>query len=425
MNSEDRNKTLYYFTLNYPFGNSPLWKKNELEVLSRYFRRIVVIPLTYGEDDKARNLVEGVEYESPIIDANHSGAERSVVEKIGIMAKLLRSQVWRHFIREFLSPNVLSSPSRLKEMLRSTYEIGLFHGNTRLKEIFDSMTKDDSVACFYWGIGQVNALLLRRPEELPFSACRFHGWDLYEERHESGYIPYRGQLVKILDLLLPCSVHGAEYLKARYGPLESKILTARLGTKSVGRSPMNANGVLKIVSCSSVVEVKRLDLLCEALMTSTIPIRWTHIGDGELMPQVRSYVERFPPNVEADLRGAIQGSEVSKTLAGDSFDLFVNTSRSEGVPVSIMEAFAAGIPAYATDVGGTGEIVDDTVGKLIPSSVTARELAGLLEGFSFLDEATLSEMRDNAFRRFQEMCDAEANAERLANVLVNEGRIDI
>jgi glycosyltransferase involved in cell wall biosynthesis len=126
--------------------------------------------------------------------------------------------------------------------------------------------------------------------------------------------------------------------------------------------------------------------------------------------------------VKVDLRGAIPASEVAKTLAAESFDLFINTSISEGVPVSVMEAFAAGIPAYATDVGGTREIVDDSVGKLMPSTIDETSLASEIEEFFSLPEARKLEMRDNAFRRFQERCDAKANAEKLAKLLVTAAK---
>ena len=48
-------------------------------------------------------------------------------------------------------------------------------------------------------------------------------------------------------------------------------------------------------------------------------------------------------------------------------DLYANSSISEGISLTILEAMAAGLPVVATRVGGTPEIVDATCGRLVPS----------------------------------------------------------
>jgi glycosyltransferase involved in cell wall biosynthesis len=47
-------------------------------------------------------------------------------------------------------------------------------------------------------------------------------------------------------------------------------------------------------------------------------------------------------------------------------DVFLLTSRWENRPISIVEAFGAGLPVVATDCGGVRELVDDAVGALVP-----------------------------------------------------------
>ena len=46
--------------------------------------------------------------------------------------------------------------------------------------------------------------------------------------------------------------------------------------------------------------------------------------------------------------------------------MFLLTSRWELLPISIVEAFQAGLPTVVTACAGTVELVDDTVGAVVP-----------------------------------------------------------
>jgi glycosyltransferase involved in cell wall biosynthesis len=48
-------------------------------------------------------------------------------------------------------------------------------------------------------------------------------------------------------------------------------------------------------------------------------------------------------------------------------DVYVNSSISEGISLTILEAMAASLPVVATRVGGTPEILDETCARLVPA----------------------------------------------------------
>ena len=96
-------------------------------------------------------------------------------------------------------------------------------------------------------------------------------------------------------------------------------------------------------------------------------------------------------------------------------DLFVNTSSSEGLPVSIMEAFSFGIPAVATNVGGTSEMVrTGETGRLLPADLSPETLATALREMAAHSVQEKQRLRQSCRTLWENSFQAARNFEKFA-----------
>jgi glycosyltransferase involved in cell wall biosynthesis len=98
------------------------------------------------------------------------------------------------------------------------------------------------------------------------------------------------------------------------------------------------------------------------------------VGDGPDRPCVEEEVNRLGVADAVALVGT--RDDVPALLAGA--DVFALSSRSEGAPISILEAMAAGLPVVSSRVGGVPElVVDGETGLLVPPGDPAAMSAAL------------------------------------------------
>ena len=120
------------------------------------------------------------------------------------------------------------------------------------------------------------------------------------------------------------------------------------------------------------------DLLAAArrVVDSHAGVRFVAVGQGPLENDVRALHDELGLGGRFRLLG--YRDDVPRVLAG--CDVFVLASRYEGLPVALMEAFAAGLPIVATDVVGIRHMVRNGVdGVLVPLGRPDLLAAALLE----------------------------------------------
>lgn len=106
------------------------------------------------------------------------------------------------------------------------------------------------------------------------------------------------------------------------------------------------------------------DVLVEALARlEGVPYAASFVGDG---PE-RRRLETRATALGAAGRIVWAGARPEASRLFPGFDVFVLSSRTEGTPIVLFEAMAAGVPVVATHVGGVEDVVTPAEARLVPS----------------------------------------------------------
>lgn len=157
-----------------------------------------------------------------------------------------------------------------------------------------------------------------------------------------GRVVFNGVAPKFFE---PRSVEKRKVLRGRYGVGDETMLsltTARLSSVKL-----------------HMLQILAMEYLKTQAPNARIVCAW--VGDGELRASLEAEVAKR--KLQAHFLFTGQQSDVDAWY--DAADVFSLTSESEGMPLSIMEAMAKGLPVVATAVSGVPEELGN-VGVLLP-----------------------------------------------------------
>ena len=143
------------------------------------------------------------------------------------------------------------------------------------------------------------------------------------------------------------------------------------------RTDANGNGVV-VGTVGCLAPRKDHATLLEALALlagRACHFRAVLVGEGPERPGLEARARDLGLEGRVGFLG--ERNDVERLLPG--MDVFVLSSREEGIPNALLEAMAAGRPSVATDVGGTSEVMTGgETGWLVPPG-SPELLAGALE----------------------------------------------
>ncbi len=400
-------RTLNLFTQRFPFRGGETFLETEIVFLASSFDKVNIFPL------EMRNEYSIILPENVFV--------REIPQQFG---KPLKTIVWNHFgiiLRYFLRA-LISSKYRLNYITQFSYNWNQLMGILFISDNINNYFKSDDkniVFYSYWFNEWASALAISRQNGLKGKLItRAHGYDYDELQNGRGYFPFRESEVKQFDRIVHISAYGMHKMQNQF-PNVKNIFLSRLGVKE---NSMNFGGnvenVYQLVSCSNFVSLKRLSLIIDTLSQLNVPFFWRHFGDGAERLEIENYAHQKMQKGTFEFMGYVPNAEMLNYYKNNPVNLFINMSELEGIPVSMMEAIAAGIPLVGCDVCGVPEIVTEQIGLLLPKEVVPATAAKQIETF-LIEKSRDLNFRKQVLQFWAENYSAEVNYRSFVNRLQN------
>ncbi len=197
-----------------------------------------------------------------------------------------------------------------------------------------------------------------------------HGWSFHDYQHKVAYHLY-------LFLEKACAVFTSKIIVVSQSD-KNKGLAHAVGSRdkyalvkyainarefkdgvvsSAAREKLGLSGAGLVVGTVACLKKQKSPLdfikLASAVKKDFPDTKFILVGDGALRRKVYTLIKKL--NLEEAV--ILTGWRNDIPLILSCLDVFVLTSRWEGLPIAALEAMAAGVPLVATDTGGIGEVV--------------------------------------------------------------------
>jgi glycosyltransferase involved in cell wall biosynthesis len=191
--------------------------------------------------------------------------------------------------------------------------------------------------------------------------CTLHGWTSAGGMSRMAFYEWlERRLVGAFDRIVVVS----NAIKAQVGRSHDRVLLVPNGVslredprpELLGARSTGKNGPIKILAAGRLSHEKGFDVLIGAialLKASKIAVQLTIAGEGPQRTELEAQI------LAAGLAGAVRlaGYADDMNRLYDEADMFVLCSRTEGLPMVLLEAMSRGVPVIATAVGEVPEVL--------------------------------------------------------------------
>ena len=149
-------------------------------------------------------------------------------------------------------------------------------------------------------------------------------------------------------------------------------------------------------------------------------VRLVMVGDGPARPGLEDFVTRHKLS-DVIFTGYLRGSDKARTLL--EADLFILPTYSEGCPVSLLEAMAAGLPCITNAVGGIPDIFRDGRNGILLNGVSVPSLTQAIE-LMLSDSALREQVGQHNRRQAWENYEANVVTRRIEALYIGPSEVE-
>lgn len=216
----------------------------------------------------------------------------------------------------------------------------------------------------YWaGATSTMALIAATYAEIPWSLTAYR-WDIAE----NNLLRTKAETASFLRV---CDRNGAAEMTELAG---KEAVVIHSGVNLPALAPERIPGPFRLLMPANLIEKKGHVYLLEALArlkAEGLPIVCTLAGDGELKAEISAMAADLALDGALEFAGFVPHATLLEKMSQGAWDAVVlpsietATGEKEGIPISLIEAMAAGLPIVSTPTGGIPELVEGA-GLLVP-----------------------------------------------------------
>ena len=319
-----------------------------------------------------------------------------------------------HFLRRFWFRQLRDKPWQISGGELRVLTNVLERNNARLLHV-------------YFGQIAVHLLPLIRAWKNP-SIVSFHGADVMVDMNKPAYREATRQMLDAVKLVLVRS-ESLRRAVVDLGCDEKKIEVQRTGIpldefpfRERNFPPSDGGGEWRLVQAGRLIEKKGLPVTLRAFASflkrypnATLTIA----GEGPLLGHLQDLARELTIDNRVSFTGFISQEELRDLYYGSH--IFLHPSETgpdgnqEGIPNSMLEAMASGLPVFATEHGGIPEAIEHGMSGVLVPERDDEELAWALLN-AVEDRHFLSQVARNGADVVREKFDLRAQARRLEDI---------